>query len=260
MCYTGSGNTDTPQLHTIYGVVDLQFIKKYAFVYVLLLILVWALSSIASDSVTLVSTVFAPTSEPPVIVLIDPGHGGEDGGAVSCTGLTESSLNLAIGLRLRDLLQFMGIPTEMTRETDVSLHNPAAQTVSEKKISDLKNRVRMAQNMENAILVSIHQNTFPEEKYSGAQVFYAPTSGSMELAQILQGSLRACLDPENHREIKECLSVYLMQKIQCTGVLIECGFLSNRREEEKLRQSGYQTQLTCVIAYGLQEYLAQSAD
>lgn len=260
MCYTGPWNNDAPRRHTLYGVVDMQFFKRYAFVYLLILVLVWALSGIASESVTLVSTAFAPVSEPPVTVVIDPGHGGEDGGAVSCTGVTESGLNLAIGQKLSDILLFLGVRTVLTRETDVSLHSADAQTVSEKKISDLKNRVKLVNGTENAVLVSIHQNTFSEEKYSGAQVFYAPTHGSMELAEIVQGSLRAWLDPENRREIKESLSVYLMRKIACPGILVECGFLSNQKEEEKLRQNGYQTQLACVIACGLREYLAQTAD
>ena len=186
----------------------MQFFKKYAFVYVLTLILVWALSGIASESVTLVSTAFEALPEQPVTVVIDPGHGGEDGGAVSCTGVTESGLNLAIGRKLNDLLLFLGIRTVMTRDADVSLHSPGSQTVSEKKISDLKNRVMLVEQTENAVLVSIHQNTFSEEKYAGAQVFYAPTHGSIELAEIVQGSLRTWLDPENHREIKESLSVY----------------------------------------------------
>lgn len=234
----------------------MRYFKNNALVYVLILVLAWAVSSIASESVTLVSTAFETPSEPPVTLVIDPGHGGEDGGAVSCTGVTESGLNLAIGTRLQDLLLFLGYRTKMTRDTDVSLHDPGAETVSEKKVSDLRNRVQTVRNTENPVLVSIHQNMFSEEKYSGAQVFYAPTPGSIELARTVQGRLRSSLDPGNHREAKESLTVYLMKKITCPGILIECGFLSNRAEEEKLRNSGYQKQLACVIACALTEYLA----
>ena len=234
----------------------MRYFKNNALVYVLILVLAWAVSSIASESVTLVSTAFETPSEPPVTLVIDPGHGGEDGGAVSCTGVTESGLNLAIGTRLQDLLLFLGYRTKMTRDTDVSLHDPGAETVSEKKVSDLRNRVQTVRNTENPVLVSIHQNMFSEEKYSGAQVFYAPTPGSIELARTVQGRLRSSLDPGNHREVKESLTVYLMKKITCPGILIECGFLSNRAEEEKLRNSGYQKQLACVIACALTEYLA----
>ncbi len=238
----------------------MQFFKKYAYVYLLVLILVWACSSLVSESVTVVSTAFETPTVPPITVVVDPGHGGEDGGAVSCSGVTESGLNLQIGTRLKDLLLFLGIQTRMTRETDISLHSPGAETISEKKVSDLKNRVQLVQNTEHAILVSIHQNYFTEEKYSGAQVFYAPTPGSIELARTVQDTLRNSLDPLNHREAKESLTVYLMKKITCPGILVECGFLSNVREEQNLRSSAYQKQLACAIAGGMQAYLTQTSD
>lgn len=238
----------------------MRYFKNNAMVYLLILVLVWAAGNIVSEGVTLASSVYEDPAEPPLTLVIDPGHGGEDGGAVSCTGVTESSLNLEIGVRLHDLLLFLGYRSQLTRESDTSLHDPSAQTVSEKKVSDLKNRVRMVQNTENAILVSIHQNYFSKEQYSGAQVFFAPTPGSLALAGTVQERLRSSLDPKNHREAKESLTVYLMKKITCPGILIECGFLSNRAEEEKLRSGAYQKQLVCVIACGLTEYLSQAGD
>ena len=157
----------------------------------------------------------------PVIVL-DPGHGGEDGGAVSANGVRESGLNLEISLRTRDLLRFLGIPVVMTRETDLSIHSPEAVTVSEKKISDLKNRVALVSGTENPILVSIHQNMFAESKYYGTQLFYADSDPSRQLAEELQALFAAELDPSNHRRAKPCENVYLLNKISCPGVLLEC--------------------------------------
>ena len=233
----------------------MQFLKKYAGVYLLILLLTYVVSRIGSEAYTLASTLLEPEAPKPVTVVIDPGHGGEDGGAVSCTGVCESQLNLAVGLRLNDLLNLLGIRTALTRSEDVSLHDAGAGTISQKKISDLHNRVRFVQRTPNAVLVSIHQNQYSEERYSGAQVFYAPYGDSMDLARIVQDALRTGLDPDNHRQIKESLTVYLMRKIECPGILVECGFLSNRAEEEKLRSEQYQKQLVCAIASGLTAYL-----
>ena len=239
----------------------MQYFKKYAWVYILALAAVWALSSLASESVTLVSGLLETEPEAGKrTVVIDPGHGGEDGGAISCTGVRESRINLEIGTRLNDLLLLLGCETRMTRTEDVSIHSDGAATVSEKKVSDLKNRVRLVEETHGAVLVSIHQNMFEESQYRGAQVFYARTTGSGRLAALLQRRLRESLDPENHREEKESQTVYLMNKITCPGVLIECGFLSNPREELLLRSAGYQKQLSCVIGAGLLDYLNQTEE
>ena len=121
-------------------------------------------------------------------IVIDPGHGGEDGGAISCTGKNESNFNLQIALRMNDLLHLLGYDTVMIRTTDSSVYT-TGQTISQKKVSDLKQRVRIVDRTPSALLLSIHQNTFPEGQYSGAQVFYAKTDGSEELAKLLQDSL-----------------------------------------------------------------------
>ena len=119
-------------------------------------------------------------------LILDAGHGGEDGGAVSVTGARESDINLAVVLRLRDLLAFYGTDPVLLREEDVSLHSPGAVSPREKKTSDLKNRVQAVNHIPNATLLSIHQNAYPQGKYWGSQAFYAKTEGSQELAQALQ--------------------------------------------------------------------------
>lgn len=192
--------------------------------------------------------VLGPAEEGPVLVL-DAGHGGEDGGAVSLTGVAESGFNLAITLRVDQLLGFCGAPPVVLREEDVSLHDQGADTLREKKASDLRNRVQAVEQVGDAVLLSVHQNTFTDKKYHGAQVFYAPTEGSQALAEAMQEALRTALDPENSRQAKPIPdSVYLMNHVSCPAVLVECGFLSNPEEEALLRSADYQIRLAAVLA------------
>ncbi len=189
------------------------------------------------------------------IIFIDPGHGGMDGGAVSITGIQESGINLEISTRLRDLLHLCGLTTAMTRDGDYAIYDADCDTIARKKSSDLRNRAAMLQNQPGAILVSIHQNQFSDGKYRGAQVFYNKASGSEALAKTVQTALRTGLDPDNRREIKQADGVYLMEHIENTAVLVECGFLSNREEEQLLRSEAYQKKLACAIGAGLLQYL-----
>ena len=190
-------------------------------------------------------------------IVIDPGHGGEDGGATSCTGKLESAYNLEISLRLDDLFHLMGYETKLLRKEDVSIY-VTGSTIAQKKVSDLKERVRLVNETQNALLLSIHQNQFSDSRYSGAQVFYAGTPGSETLAKRLQSLLVTSLNPGSRRRCKESTGVYLMEHISCTGVLIECGFLSNPREEARLGSPEYQKQLCCVIAAGVSGFLSNA--
>lgn len=190
-------------------------------------------------------------------IFLDPGHGGEDGGAVSVSGKPESSYNLEIAHRLRDLLQLLGYEIKMTRDTDISVYTQG-QTLSQKKISDLKERVRMINSTPNALLLSIHQNSFPDGRYSGPQVFYAGTEGSEALAKQLQKVLSGALSPGSRRMAKKATGIYLMEHIQCTGVLIECGFLSHFGEEALLRDAKYQKKISALVAAGVVQYLSNT--
>ena len=211
---------------------------KLKFAYIATILLTLTLVSLGSRAVTVVSQSLPPVREH--CFIIDPGHGGVDGGATSCTGKLESAFNLEIGLRLRDLLCFLGYDTKMTRTEDISIYTEG-ETIAQKKISDLKARVRLCGETDGAILLSIHQNTFPDSQYYGAQVFYSDSDGSEELAKALQTAL-------GKRSAKRAQGVYLMEHISCPGVLIECGFLSNPEEESKLRSAEYQKELCCIIA------------
>ena len=195
--------------------------------------------------------------ETPVTVILDAGHGGEDGGASTADGVLESGINLEIALRLRDLLAFAGVDTKMIRDTDTAVYSDDCRTISQKKVSDLKNRASMVNAVENGLLVSIHQNYFEQTKYCGAQVFFAKTDGSKALAERIQQSLRENVDAANHRQCKPSQSVYLMEHIECTGVLIECGFLSNYEEAKRLQTDAYQKKLSAAICGSITEYLSE---
>ena len=190
----------------------------------------------------------------PEVVVIDPGHGGMDGGATSVTGRKESELNLEISLRLRDLLCLLGHEVIMVRELDVDLHTQG-DSISAQKVSDLKNRVQLVNALDAPLLISIHQNYFPQGQYSGAQVFYAATEGSKTLAESLQSELITVVNPNSNRACKRAESIYLMENIGCTAVLVECGFLSNPQEAQRLETADYQQTLCVVLAQCIHAYL-----
>lgn len=190
-------------------------------------------------------------------IVIDPGHGGEDGGAVSCSGLPESTYNLEIALRLNDLLNLLGYDTKMTRTTDTSIYTKG-ETLAQKKASDLKERVRIVNETNGALLLSVHQNKFPDERYRGAQVFYGKTEESKQISEQLQVAFNENKNIMSERQAKKCEGVYLIKHISCPGVLIECGFLSNPSDEVKLRNPEYQKELSSVIAVTIGRYLSNT--
>lgn len=189
--------------------------------------------------------------------VIDAGHGGIDGGATSCTGVLESAINLEIAIRLNDLMQFMGYDTTMIRTTDTSIHTKG-DTIAAQKVSDLKERVRIVNETENGVLISIHQNTFSDSRYGGAQVFYGTQGDSRQIAEKVQTAITQTINPGSIRKCKTSKGIYLMEHINKTGLLIECGFLSNPQEEAKLRSAEYQKKLCCVIASTLGTYLSNT--
>ena len=185
------------------------------------------------------------------MLILDAGHGGEDGGAISLSGRKESDINLEIVRRLDDLLGLLGENPVLLRRTDVSLAGKEAVTLREKKRSDLKNRVEVVCNTPGAALLSVHQNTFPGESVCGFQAFYAPTEDSEELAHMIQTAVRETLQKENWRETRRIPeTVYLMNHISCPAVLVECGFLTNPTEERELLSPEYQKKLAAVLACG----------
>lgn len=189
-------------------------------------------------------------------IVIDAGHGGVDGGATSCTGILESRFNLEISLRLRDLFHLLGYQTIMVRTSDISVYT-TGDTIGAQKVSDLRQRVRLVNETPNAILLSIHQNTFHDSRYSGAQVFYGMSEESETFAKAIQNQFIKTLNPGSKRAAKKGEGIYLLQHITCTGALIECGFLSNPSEEANLRDPEYQKRISCVIASATAQFLTK---
>lgn len=233
-----------------------RYLQRFWPVYSVVLLCTFLAAIIGSMSITALTV--APAA-PRRCVIIDAGHGGEDGGATAHNGVHESNINLELALRLQDIMRFLGMKTLMIRTDDISVYTEGT-TIAAKKVSDLKERVRIVNSLENPILISIHQNHFAESKYSGAQVFYPNTGGSKVLAGQLQNALISTVNPGSNRQCKKADSVYLMQHIQCTGVLVECGFLSNPGESAKLQTEAYQKKLCCVIASVFSQYLGQNTD
>ncbi|MCD8047272.1 MAG: N-acetylmuramoyl-L-alanine amidase [Clostridiales bacterium] len=191
---------------------------------------------------------FSPRLREEYILVIDPGHGGADGGAVSVSGVAESELNLAIALKCDQIAGLFGQQTVLLRDTEESLADPEAETLREQKRSDMENRVAVVNATSDALLLSIHQNQYTDSKYSGAQVFYQPDEESQGWAKLTQTLLREFLDSDNRRQAREMPSdLYLMSHIACPAILAECGFLSNPEEDHRLQDDGYQTQMAVVL-------------
>lgn len=228
---------------------------KQVLIYSITCILILSLSHWGSRAVTVMEEAVPPKFEK--CIIIDAGHGGLDGGAISCTGISESTYNLEISLRLRDLLRLLGYRVEMIREKDISVYTKG-ETIAQKKASDLKHRVEIVENQNNSLLVSIHQNSFSDSQYSGAQVFYANTEGSKQLSEELQHVFCTTLNPNSRRQAKKSTGIYLMEHVQCPAILIECGFISNSVEEARLRNPQYQKNLCCVISHVLAKNLSNT--
>jgi len=199
---------------------------------------------------------YSPSCKEDWILILDPGHGGEDGGASTAGGDRESDINLAITLRLEQVLALCGQPTLLTRNQDVSIHSPDAATIREKKVSDLKNRAELVEHVGYGLLLSVHQNSFTDPRYSGAQVFYNHVEGSQLWAEQTQEMLRLSLDQGNKRSAKPVAdNIYLMNSVSCPAILVECGFLSNGAESSLLLTSSYQTKIATTLAGACLQYI-----
>ena len=193
------------------------------------------------------------TLKPPSL-LIDPGHGGADGGAVAPDGSAEKDYNLAISLTLRDMLIFCGYDVSLTRDADVSIHDDAAATLRQQKISDMHNRLSLYDAAD--VVLSIHQNKFPQRSCRGTQFFYAPGNpASQPLAAAMRDTLCALLQPDNTRELKAGTSdIYLLHETRSPAVLVECGFLSNPEERLLLQRPDYRQKLAYALTCGVLTY------
>lgn len=190
--------------------------------------------------------VYQPTSD--FTLVVDAGHGGIDGGAVSVTGVPESIINLEIARKVEMLAVFYGIPVVMTRESEAVEYPSDAKSIRSKKVYDLKNRAKLVDGVDNAVLISIHQNMFADSSVSGPQIWYSSAIGSKELAEKTQVLMIDILQPDKHRvAAKVASNVYLMNNVKCPAVLVECGFISNYSDNELLQSDSYQVKIAVSL-------------
>ncbi len=229
--------------------------KKEAVKAAMLFLLIALAVSIA---VFLIFTVFSAAekgaevvnAEPMPIIVIDAGHGGRDGGAVAYDGTLEKELNLEIATVLAELLRVSGYNVVMTRTEDKML--VTEDGIGSGKLQDLKKRLTIAASYPDSVTVSIHCNKFPSESCKGLQVYFSEDEKAEALAASIQGSVKGLLQPENHRAIKKAdSSIYLLSRAKTPSVLVECGFLSNREECERLKNPEYQKSLALAIFKGI---------
>ncbi len=188
-------------------------------------------------------------------IVLDAGHGGEDGGAVGVEGRLEKDINLSIALNIRDMLTDAGCVVKMIRDSDVSVGDSSLNSVAERKRSDIHKRVSIVNETENCILISIHQNYFAESQYNGAQMFYSDNdSNSQFLAESIRKCIQSELQPENHRENKTADGIYLLEHVSVPAVIVECGFISNPDEAAMLADSEYQRLMAAAITHGIIQY------
>ena len=191
------------------------------------------------------------------IIILDAGHGGEDGGAVGDHGVLEKDINLKITQTLNDMLRAAGYETVMTRTDDRMLYDPTTDYQGRKKRLDLEARLAIADSYENAVFVSIHLNAFPQSQYHGLQVYYSENDpDSARLAEQIQADAKSLLIPDNNRKIKPSNGTsYLLEHCSHPSILIECGFLSNPEECERLATESYQKSLATVFFCSLTNFL-----
>lgn len=233
----------------------MRLYKRVIVLCVALLLVVGAAHSVNSVVAANVPTAADYTTLPTII--IDPGHGGVDGGAVGVGDIVEKEINLAICLTLRDLFTVNGFQVMMTRDSDISIHDEGITSVRGQKTSDLHNRLAITEQYPDALFLSIHQNKFSDAGSRGTQLFYGPNNEQSEkLAELMQANFIARLQPENKRAYKKAgKNLFLMYTAKCPAVLVECGFLSNAEEARLLTDPEYQSKVAFVIFSSVMEFL-----
>lgn len=203
-------------------------------------------------SVTTASTVIDTSKT----IIVDAGHGGEDGGTQSSAGVLEKDINLAISFKIGTILKLMGYTVVYTRSEDKLQYGADAIKQRQKKVSDIHYRMNIMESYPDAIFLSIHQNYYTESKYYGAQVFYSKNNdASKEIAESIQITIRELLQNDNSRQIKPSgTDVYLLYNTKSPAVMVECGFMSNPGEALLLSDSEYQKKISLAIVAGLEKY------
>ena len=203
-----------------------------------------------------ISTVSLPASGKTIV--IDAGHGVPDEGAQSSNGTTEAETNLKIALKLQNLLEQSGCTVILTRSDENAIYDIDSKTLKQKKISDIKNRVKIGNESSAHIFVSIHLNKIPQSQYDGWQTFYKEGSeDGARLAKTIQENLNKTIQKENNRIAKTIDKIYIIKHVEIPTTIVECGFLSNPDEEKLLLEDEYQNKLAWGIYNGIIDYFYQ---
>ena len=240
--------------------INLKPVRRFL---VIIFGLIMYLTSIIAGSAVLFSVLDAnayvntnASVEEGKVIIIDAGHGGEDSGAIASDGTMEKDLNLSIAMELGTMLNEKGYTVVYTRTSDKMLYSEDENIKGMRKLSDLKNRCKLADQYEDVIFVSIHINSYGSENCSGLQVYYKDKDeNSRALAQFIQASTKNNLQPNNNRVIKNGKDIYVLNHCPSDAVLVECGFISNPTEAKKLSEKEYQNQLSFSILCGIIEYI-----
>ena len=189
-------------------------------------------------------------------LIIDAGHGGADGGAVAADGSKESEINISVALKLKELCDLMGINNLMTRDSESLPYPESAASIADKKNWDQRRRLDIINSDPNAVLTSIHQNFYPDPRPSGVQVLYGKAGNSRELGEKCHEILNSVLTPDNRRLASAAPdNIFLMNRAECTAILVECGFISNPEELENLKTESYQMKIAAVLLAAYLEHI-----
>ena len=236
----------------------IKTIKMNGLFFTLLMIaavLAAALFLILDDNIGFLPLFTTTDAKTPVLV-IDPGHGGADGGAVSLSGTYESEINLEITLKMAALCQLCGIDFILTRESEDISYPESSKSIASKKKYDQKQRVELINATANAVLISVHQNCYPHSSPHGPQSFYSVNATSDCLAELAQNCMNLSLCPENRRiAMPVNKSVFLFKNVTCPAALIECGFISNPEESKLLDTDSYRLKIAAALICSYLQYL-----
>lgn len=227
--------------------------KIYPFAILLLIISIFSANIVVVKNVKLTS---ANTFSTPTII-IDAGHGGEDGGAIGKSGSYEKDINLGFALKVNEYLSLFGINTYMVRTEDIAIGDNSLSTIRERKVSDIRARTKLMEDIPNSIYLSIHQNEFNEGYVHGTQVFYSPNNAdSKVLAEMIQSTVCELTQPDNQKIPKASgTNIYVLYNATRPACLCECGFVSNYEEEKQLLSDNYQRKFSLALSYSVLNYL-----
>ncbi len=242
-------------VHTYYR-GDFLFWHRFIIVFLCITLIFTGIYLSDSADTTAVQTLATTQTLP--LIIIDPGHGGIDGGTSGGDGTLEKDINLALSHKLNAFLTSMGFSTFMTRTDDRLIGEDT--TIQSQKRRDIMKRLSMVEEQDNVILLSVHQNYYEQPQYSGFQVFYTENnSANQKLATCLQETVVSLMQPQNDRQIKTVGSeIYLLHHCTKPAVMVECGFMSNVKELSLLKNENYQSQMAFSLGSGLIQYINET--